>query len=233
MPLDLDPEPLAVGNDEAEVADLRNVDARVKHLVHDAAADREPQPAAPSAQPTRSLALLVQVGRVPGAPGACIAVASSSRGVGPGIEDAHGLRGRPPAVIRRSRAWEGSAACGVASHRFATTSQKRPAGQKRSACRRAGRPRSAPAAPCDQNSRAGRPAPPRPCRPGKRRAFGTPGATRSPPAASGDLRPGGPCVSPKTSVRDSRLYRAAAARAHPPPCEGPRLLGNQRHRHDV
>ena len=40
--LDLDPEALAIGNDEAEIADLRNVDARMVDLVNDPAADREP-----------------------------------------------------------------------------------------------------------------------------------------------------------------------------------------------
>ena len=42
--LDLGPEALAIGNDEAEVADLRNVNPRVVDLVDDAEAEREPQP---------------------------------------------------------------------------------------------------------------------------------------------------------------------------------------------
>jgi len=42
--LDLDPEPVAIRDDEAEVTDLRNVDARVVDLVQDAVADGEPHP---------------------------------------------------------------------------------------------------------------------------------------------------------------------------------------------
>ena len=41
--LDLHPETGAVGDDEAEIADLRQVDSRVVDLVDDPAADREPQ----------------------------------------------------------------------------------------------------------------------------------------------------------------------------------------------
>jgi len=43
---DLDPEPAAVGDDEAEIANLRNVDARIVDLVDDPAAYGEPQPRA-------------------------------------------------------------------------------------------------------------------------------------------------------------------------------------------
>ncbi len=39
-PLHLHPESASVGDDDAEVADLRNVDSRVIDLVEDAAADR-------------------------------------------------------------------------------------------------------------------------------------------------------------------------------------------------
>ena len=46
-PLDLDPEPTPVGDQKAEIADLRNIDARVVHLIDDAAADREPEPRHP------------------------------------------------------------------------------------------------------------------------------------------------------------------------------------------
>src|SRR5579859_4396930 len=42
-PLHLDPKALAVGNDEAEVPDLRNVDARIVHFIDDAEAQREPE----------------------------------------------------------------------------------------------------------------------------------------------------------------------------------------------
>ena len=41
--LHFNPETLVVGNDETEIADLRNIDARIKHFIHDAAADGEPQ----------------------------------------------------------------------------------------------------------------------------------------------------------------------------------------------
>jgi hypothetical protein len=40
--LDLAPEAVRIGDDEAEIADLRRIDVRIKHLVHDAAAHREP-----------------------------------------------------------------------------------------------------------------------------------------------------------------------------------------------
>jgi hypothetical protein len=40
--LDFDPESVAVADDEAEIADLRHVDARMVDLVQDAVADREP-----------------------------------------------------------------------------------------------------------------------------------------------------------------------------------------------
>jgi hypothetical protein len=42
--LDLRPEPARPGDDEAEIADLRDVDARPVDLVDDAEAGREPQP---------------------------------------------------------------------------------------------------------------------------------------------------------------------------------------------
>jgi hypothetical protein len=42
--LDLGPETFAIGDDEPEIADLRNVDPRVIDLVDDAEPDREPQP---------------------------------------------------------------------------------------------------------------------------------------------------------------------------------------------
>src|SRR5205807_1995852 len=42
--LDLRPEPARPGDDEAEVADLRDVDPRVVDLVDDAEAEGEPQP---------------------------------------------------------------------------------------------------------------------------------------------------------------------------------------------
>src|SRR5204863_103080 len=42
-PLDLDPEAAVVGDDEAEIADLRNIDARIIDFVDDAEAEREPQ----------------------------------------------------------------------------------------------------------------------------------------------------------------------------------------------
>ena len=42
-PLDLHPEAAPVGDDDAEIADLRNVDARIVNLVEDAAADGEPE----------------------------------------------------------------------------------------------------------------------------------------------------------------------------------------------
>ncbi len=44
QPLDLDPEPFAVGDDEAEVANLRDVDPRVIDLVDDPEAQGEPHP---------------------------------------------------------------------------------------------------------------------------------------------------------------------------------------------
>ncbi len=47
MPLDLDPEPLTVGDDEAKVADLRNVGSRKVDLVQDSMADREPHASGP------------------------------------------------------------------------------------------------------------------------------------------------------------------------------------------
>jgi hypothetical protein len=43
VPLHLGPEAVAIGHDEAEVADLRQVDARVIDLVHDAVAQGEPE----------------------------------------------------------------------------------------------------------------------------------------------------------------------------------------------
>jgi hypothetical protein len=42
--LDLHPEAPAVADDEAEVADLRDIDARIVHLVDDAVANGEPEP---------------------------------------------------------------------------------------------------------------------------------------------------------------------------------------------
>jgi hypothetical protein len=42
--LDFRPEPIGAGDDKPEVADLRDVDPRVVHLVDDAEADRKPQP---------------------------------------------------------------------------------------------------------------------------------------------------------------------------------------------
>ncbi len=44
QPLDLDPEAFPVGDDEAEIADLRDVDPRVVDLVDDPEPDREPHP---------------------------------------------------------------------------------------------------------------------------------------------------------------------------------------------
>src|SRR6202011_554082 len=44
QPLDLDPKPGAVGDDEAEVAGLRAVYARIVDLIDDAEAEREPDP---------------------------------------------------------------------------------------------------------------------------------------------------------------------------------------------
>src|SRR5205085_8415466 len=41
---DLGPKPLTIGDNEAEIADLRNVDPRVIDFVDDAKAEREPQP---------------------------------------------------------------------------------------------------------------------------------------------------------------------------------------------
>src|SRR6185312_6780751 len=43
-PLHLHPESLSIGDDDAEIADLRKIDARMIDLVEDAAADREPEP---------------------------------------------------------------------------------------------------------------------------------------------------------------------------------------------
>jgi hypothetical protein len=40
----LDPEAFVVGDDEAEILDLRDVDARIVDLGHDALGDGEPQP---------------------------------------------------------------------------------------------------------------------------------------------------------------------------------------------
>src|SRR5271163_4639 len=60
-PLDLHPEALAVGHDEAEVADLRDIDPRVVDLVQNAAADREPQ-----ARTIRRAAHHLLVARAPG-----------------------------------------------------------------------------------------------------------------------------------------------------------------------
>ena len=51
IPLDLDPEAVAVGDDKSEIPDLRHVDARVVHLVDDAIADRHPQPGWPDGRP--------------------------------------------------------------------------------------------------------------------------------------------------------------------------------------
>jgi hypothetical protein len=42
--LDLGPEAFAIGDDEAEITNLRNVDPRVIDLVDDAKTEREPQP---------------------------------------------------------------------------------------------------------------------------------------------------------------------------------------------
>jgi len=50
------------------IADLWDLDARVIHLVDDAETESEPISDSPSAHPTMSLALLVQVGAVPGPP---------------------------------------------------------------------------------------------------------------------------------------------------------------------
>ncbi len=81
--LDLGPETVGAGDDKPEIADLRNVDARVIDLVDDAEAEREPQPRRAEAQPTMSLALLVQVGGVPGCPGAIAAFAGCDSVVSP------------------------------------------------------------------------------------------------------------------------------------------------------
>src|SRR5581483_9524562 len=44
---DFDPESRVIGNDEAEIADLRQIGAREVDLVDDAEAQREPQPRRP------------------------------------------------------------------------------------------------------------------------------------------------------------------------------------------
>ena len=46
-PLDLDPKSLVVGEDEAEVPNLRNVDPRPVDFVDDAITSREPKPGGP------------------------------------------------------------------------------------------------------------------------------------------------------------------------------------------
>ena len=53
IPLDLDPEAVAVSDNEAEIADLRHVDARVVHLVDDAVADGHPKPGWPEGRPNQ------------------------------------------------------------------------------------------------------------------------------------------------------------------------------------
>ena len=69
QPLHLHPEPVAVGDDEAEIPDLWNVDARVIHLVHDAAADREPQARAAEGAPDHFLGAARPRGRHAGCAG--------------------------------------------------------------------------------------------------------------------------------------------------------------------
>ena len=68
--LDLRPKPAGVGDDKPEIADLRDIDARIVDLVEDAEANGEPQPRRPERATPMSLALLVQVGGMPGEPGA-------------------------------------------------------------------------------------------------------------------------------------------------------------------
>ncbi len=99
QPFHLDPEPRAVANDEPEVADLRQVDARVVDLVDDAAADGEPQArgperaadhllgaAAPGGRQSRSSrrrAHLRAAGRSPGACAPPMSIARIALGVLP------------------------------------------------------------------------------------------------------------------------------------------------------
>src|SRR5271166_6954903 len=77
--LDFGPETFAVGDDEPEIADLRQVDPRVIDLIDDAKTSVNHSRELPSAQPTMSLALLAQVGGIPGPPGACSIIADRLR----------------------------------------------------------------------------------------------------------------------------------------------------------
>ena len=85
QPLDLDPEARTVAHDEAEVADLRDVDARVVHLVDDAAPEGEPQPRRPHGRTDQILG----TGR-PGGRDAGGAEGRAVRGHGMNISGSHG-----------------------------------------------------------------------------------------------------------------------------------------------
>ena len=91
--------PSPVGHDEAEIANLRNVDARVVHLVEDAAADREPEPRAARGAADHLLGAA--------APGRRQAGAAGRRAAARGTQAGRGMRAAHPARAAPSIATSG------------------------------------------------------------------------------------------------------------------------------
>src|SRR5262249_48119525 len=81
---DFGPEAFAISDDEAEIADLRNVDPRVIDLVDDAEAEREPEPRY-AQRATYHVLGAAGPGGIPGLPGACSIIGYRKRKAGDGI----------------------------------------------------------------------------------------------------------------------------------------------------
>src|SRR5580693_299071 len=86
-PLDLHPKAFAIAHDEAEVADLRNVYARIVDLVEDAAANGEPEPRSSRGAADHLL--------IAGAPARLQAGAARRRAPARGIQDSRDARRAP------------------------------------------------------------------------------------------------------------------------------------------
>ncbi len=105
--LDLDPETRAIAHEKTEIADLRDIDARIVDLVDDPAADGEPQSRGAERAADHVL-VAAAPGRYesPGAPGASLIAACGRDAEGRGRRCDHpGVRGshnrRPPVM----KAW--------------------------------------------------------------------------------------------------------------------------------